>query len=186
MSASPSPNPSLTRSSSEQGFRKQAAHPTMAQLTSALHRVIELGDSIRGAASWVNAQAANVKRHRVTRTTLHRLYTSLPETLRTAHTSSEVLLLDHLQQLHSSQRQQLSCSLSLLTPLEDEMLAQWVQQRCNMFQSPGPDEVIDHARMILKNERDIDQPGTHPLLTALPCFPIRPPLLIMAFYPFRT
>ena len=78
--------------------------------------------------------------------------------------SSEVLLLDHLQQQHSSQRQQLSSSpLSLLTPLENDLLAQWVQERCNMNQSPEREEVIDHARMIIKQQRGMEHPGSpHP------------------------
>lgn len=145
----------------------------MAQLTAALHRMIEFGYSTRKAAAHVNAQAANAKKHRVTVPTLGRLHKSLPDSLRTPRTSSEVLLLDYLQQQHSSQRQHLSSSLSLLTPLEDDLLAQWVQERCNMNQSPEKDEIIDHARMIMKKERNVEHSGQSlpPSHTVLPPHP---------------
>jgi hypothetical protein len=127
---------------------------TIAQQVLALRRVIMWGDSLRQAAEYVNAQSGTLsKDHVITRTTLSRVYNSLPAQLQSPLHASEGALLNFLQQHQSDQRAILSGSLSLLTQLEEELLAQWLVEMSKINLPLDVPRVIEEARRIVELQR---------------------------------
>jgi hypothetical protein len=149
------PAPPRTRKASKALSRyKQKA--TLAQQILALRRVILCGSSYRTACEYVNAQSGALgKDHVITKTTLSRLYHSLPDALRSPLHASEGALLNFLQEQQSAQRANLSRSQSLLTQLEEELFAQWLVEMGKINLPLDVPRVIEEARRIVELQRGI-------------------------------
>lgn len=145
--------PPRTRKASKDLSRyKQKA--SLAQQILALRRVIVWEDSFRTACELVNEQSGTLaKEHVITTTTLHRLYHSLPDTLHSPLHASEGALLNFLQEQQSAQRANLSRSQSLLTQLEEELLAQWLVEMAKINLPLDAARVIEEARRIIELHR---------------------------------
>jgi hypothetical protein len=142
---------------------------TVAQKVAGLSRIIYFGHTIRSACEWVNSHSEKGAEHKLTKSTLGDLYKSLPTLLRIPSSSdySETALMDFLQQQQSEARQHLGQCLSLLSPLEEDMLCQWIQARANMNLPPEKGEVIQTARTIILQMRGSPYEGYNNTCTPL-------------------
>ena len=69
---------------------------TAAQMAAGLHRKVAHAESDRVAVEWVNSHTPPDSTHALTRSSLQRMYKTLPDTLRHPATSNEGLLLEHI------------------------------------------------------------------------------------------
>jgi hypothetical protein len=121
------------------------------------------GDSLRNACAYVKDHSPPLTTHKLSKSTLHDLFSSLPPTFIAQCTfsdTSDVLIMDFIQQQQSEQRSALSASLSLLTSEEETMLVQWIEQRQKMNIAVEQAEIIAHARLIIERERSIEITNT--------------------------
>ena len=101
-------------------------------MSAALHRMVQLGDSVRAALTHVNDLSSSYQPHIPSRSSLHRMYTSLPPALRHPSTSSEGQLLQHIHSVQSDQRAERTDGQTMLTAVEEELLVQWIVREYNM------------------------------------------------------
>jgi hypothetical protein len=140
-------------------------------MVSAIHRMVHLGDSIRAAVAYVNGHSSRRKsktKHVLTRSTVDRVFQSLPAHLRHPDTCSEAGLLDFIQQQQCESRAGQQHGSSLLTTLEEDILVEYIQFRHNSNASIGS-EVIKAAafRLLAKRDPPVQHTGTDSSHSAL-------------------
>jgi hypothetical protein len=141
--------------------RKTSRYSTSATLAQKLLGVTRMirGDKLRHACAVVNKQSPPDSPHKLAKSTLHRLFTSLPPSLITeclASSNSDVLIMDFIQNQQSEQRRELVSTLTLLTSAEEALLVQWIELRSDMNNAAEREEVISQARLIVERERQIE------------------------------
>lgn len=123
---------------------------TAAQMAAGLHRKVAHADSDRSAVEWVNSHTPPDSAHALTRSSLQRMYKTLPDELRHPSTSSEGLLLEHIHTYQTAQRDQQNSGHTLLTAVEESLLVDWIVRQYNMNAPASPDEVRSRARGLIE------------------------------------
>ena len=136
---------STTRAASEQLTSYASRQWTPAQMAAALHRMVEHTASERAAVRWANTHTPAEDTHVLTKSSLHRMFATLPRSLCHPDTSSEGQLLEHVHVYQASQRQQQNSGLTLLTAVEEALLVDWIVRQSNMNAPASPWEVKDRA-----------------------------------------
>ena len=124
-----------------------------AQMASALHRQVFFGASGREAVTWVNSRTPPDVTHCLTRSSLQRVYKTLPPSLLHPATSSEGQLLEHVHTLQSAQRAQSTTGQTLLTVVEEALLVDWVVLQSNLNAPASPEEIRGRARGLIQQRR---------------------------------
>ena len=140
---------SPTRAAHEQRGAFASRHWSPAQMVAALHRVVAHNYSERSAVEWANSHTPSADTHCLSRSSFKRMYDSLPPSLLDSATSSEVLLLQHVQIQQGEARQQLTTGLTMLTAVEEALLADWIVRQYNMNAPASPLEIRERARGLL-------------------------------------
>ena len=109
------PSPSVTRAASRSVNNHASRHWLPAQMAAALHRMVQLRSTVRGAVEFVNELSDDYKPHALSRSPLHDMFTSLPSSLRHLATSSEGQLLQHIHCLQAGQRAGRTVGQTMLT-----------------------------------------------------------------------
>ena len=102
------------------------------------------------AVEWVNSHTPPDSTHALTRSSLQRMYKTLPDTLRHPATSNEGLLLEHIHTYQTVQRDQQSSGHTLLTAVEEALLVDWIVRQYNMNAPASPDWVRTRARSLIE------------------------------------
>ena len=118
-------------------------------MVAGLHRKVAHGDSDREAVAYVNSLTRPDDPHTLTRSSLQRMYGSLPASLRHPATSSEGQLLEPIHTYQTAKRQQQITGLTLLTAVEEALLVDWIVRQYNMNAPATPEEVRDRARSLM-------------------------------------
>ena len=143
------PKRTPTRSSCRQ-LPRYKGRASVSQLICGIQRHFVHGLSIRKATVYVNAKDHRLANDRqLSRSTLHRYCAALPESLRCG---TDGQMLEWMQEYDSGRRRDLSKALSgcnLLTPMEEELLAQWIHVMATVNLGVGKAEVIERARGVL-------------------------------------
>ena len=119
-------------------------------MAAGLHRMVAHGAREQEAVDYVNDLTPPGDTHVLSRSSLRRMFVTLPPSLLHPDTSSEGQLLEHVQTHQSAQRQQKSAGLSLLTAVEEALLVDWVVRQYNMNAPASPEEVKDRARSLVQ------------------------------------
>lgn len=130
-------------------------------MASGLHRMVEHDSSARAAVKWVNARTPAEDTHVLSRSSLQRMYATLPQSLRHPATSSEGQLLEHVHVYQTARRQQQNAGLTLLTAVEESLLVDWIVRQSNLNVPASPWEVKDRAGRLIAERTG--QPYTHSL-----------------------
>ena len=101
-------------------------------MAAALHRMVQLGESTRAAVIYINELSIDYKPHILSRSSLQRMYATLPPSLRHPSTSSEGQLLQHIHTVQGERQTERTGVQSLLTAVEEELLVQWIVREYNM------------------------------------------------------
>lgn len=118
-------------------------------MAAGLHRKVAHGDSDREAVEHVNSRTLSNDTHCLTRSSLQRMFATLPASLRHPTTSSEGQLLEHVHTHQLEQRQQQNSGLTLLSAVEEALLVDWIVRQYNMNAPASPEEVKDRARGLI-------------------------------------
>jgi len=143
--------PSLVTRKASNSLPRYKHKATISQLVLALRRKIVWEESFSDACAHANAcNPALSETNRVSRTTLHKLYHSLPEQLRSPLHASEAALLNFIQQQQCIQRSKLKQSHQMLTQLEEELLCQWLVEMDKVNLPLSAPRIIQEARRIIE------------------------------------
>ena len=146
-------SPARTRRSLAAGWRYSTSHATVAQLIAALLlHICDASVTLRGAAERIN-RASGKTTSAVTKSSLHRLYQSLPASLRDPAVVTEASLLEFIQLQQAQQRVSISDGLSLLTQVEEELLAQWVVAMWEINYPVTRSGLKDRALLVINAQR---------------------------------
>jgi hypothetical protein len=88
------------------------------------------------------------------------MYRRLPPELRCPITSTDARLLGFLHSDQSQRRKDMVTGSTLLTPVEEELLVQWMQKEVNMNAPITPEEAKDQARLIIKQRAGEEYTGS--------------------------
>jgi hypothetical protein len=138
-----------TRAASSQTNRYASRRWSAAQIVAGLHRMVAFGDSERVAVAHVNSLTQPDDQHTLSRSSLKRMYNTLPASLRHPATSSEGQLLEHIQTYQTERRQQQNKGHTLLTAVEEALLVDWIVRQYNMNAPATPEEVKGRARKLI-------------------------------------
>ena len=119
-------------------------------MASGLHRIITGEDKPRPAVAWVNANTPAGDTHRLSRSSLLRMYATLPPSLQHPETSSEGQLLQHIHTQQAAARQQQHTGQTLLTAVEESLLVDWIVRQANMNAPASPEEVKQRAQQLIE------------------------------------
>ena len=112
--------------------------------------------SVRKAAVWVNAHDQKLAKHRLlSKDTLRRYCKALPAALRDG---TDGQLLEWMQAYDGQRRRVLSAASSgsrLFTPLEEELIAQWVCVMARVNLGVGKADVIQRARELMLQRKGL-------------------------------
>ena len=140
----------MTRAALQQHNSFASRQWTAAQMAAGLHRKIAHADSDRSAVEWVNSHTPPDSVHVLTRSSLQRMFKTLPDELRHPSTSSEGLLLEHIHTYQTAQRDQQNSGHTLLTAVEESLSVDWIVRQYNMNAPASPDEVRSRARGLIE------------------------------------
>ena len=119
-------------------------------MAAGLYCMIAQNDKPGQAVRWVNAHRLPGETHKLSRSSLLRMFATVPQSLRHPATSSEGQLLEHVHSYQSAQRKVQNLGKSLLTIVEEELLVDWIVRQCNMNAPASPEEVKDRARGLVE------------------------------------
>lgn len=148
-----------TRASSKCVHSHAARHWLPAQMAAALHRKVQLGETHRAVLSYINELSNSYKPHVLSLTALHRMYTSLPPSLRHPGTSSEGQLLQHIHSVQAAQRAERTEGQTMLTAVEEELLVQWTVREYNMNLPVTKLELKARARELYQQRTGLEWSG---------------------------
>lgn len=140
----------VTRAALDQHTHFASRGWTAAQMAAGLHRKVAHADSDRMAVEWVNSHTPAESTHKLTRSSLQRMYNTLPDELRHPGTSNEGLLLEHIHAYQTAQRDQQSSGHTLLTAVEEGLLIDWIVRQYNMNAPASPEEIRERARSLIE------------------------------------
>ena len=125
-------------------------------MVSALHRQVAFAGSDREAVQRVNCRTPPHLPHSLSRTSLRRMWDTLPPPLRDPDTSSETLLLEHIHTYQSAQRQQQNSGLALLSAVEEALLVEWIVRQYNIVREGRSESESHelHSRPVRAKERE--------------------------------
>jgi hypothetical protein len=137
---------------------------TVAQMVAGLHHMVHIAHGPRAAARFVNNRHRKIGKHKLTKSTVDRVYQLLPPHMRLFRSTActEPALIDFVQQRQSQSRASQPRGSSLLTALEEDLLVEYIQFRHNSNSSIGS-EVIKAAalRLLAKRDPPVQYTGTH-------------------------
>jgi hypothetical protein len=141
-----------TRLAVQSGWRRKSGHASASALVTALLLHIRSDVSLRAACDIVNRETSK-KKGGVSKSSLQRLYQSLPASLREADNTNEASVLDFIQQQQEQQRVGISQGLSLLTLVEEELIVQWVGAMWEINWPVTRSAIKDRARLVITVQR---------------------------------
>ena len=133
-------------------------------MVAALYRMVQMDVGVRDAVAHVNGHCDHILPYSVlTRSTVHRVYSSLPPHLQHHSTCTEAALIDFLQQQQSASRAASTAmrAPSLLTALEEDILVEYSARAHSNNASIGADVIKAQAiRMLRMRDPPVEHDGT--------------------------
>ena len=126
-------------------------------MVSAIHRRVHLGESVRQAVAYVNGHDATAT-HALTRSTLDRVFHTLPPHLLHPATCTEAALVDFIHDQQCETRTVPGGGTSLLTVLEEGLLVDYIQFRHSSNTSIGAEVIKAAAIRLLAKRKPPVQP----------------------------
>ena len=145
------PSRKVTRRLSNKLSHHASRHHTSAQMVTALHRMIQLGEGKRAAALHVNALSTTIEPHTIHASSVQRMKGRLPPHLLSPLSSTEALLLEFIQFDQCRSRREMGNGSTLLSQVAEELLVQWMQREYNRNAPVTAEEAKVQARIILKD-----------------------------------
>jgi hypothetical protein len=153
------PAPRVTRAALKSVNKNSRRRWLPAQMAAGLHHMIHHQSSDRAAADYVNRHSIHLLPHVLTRSSLLRMYGTLPDSLTAVDTASEALLLQHIHTVQAERQEKRVEGHAMLTCVEEELLVQWVVREYNMNLPATQTELIAKAQRLFMERTGTVWPG---------------------------